>query len=166
MKSLGHFSLKMLLLNLLVSASCETRPAELIASVKGQQYGTIEVFKMVFATDSLFNNPVKNIYFANPASNSGGVDFPYRPACGGKPSAHMGCLQSEGYPGRSAKLIFDNINFKKGSVLWVRILYSKNSPESDSFTLHYNNALLISFVPTNRNSWDDYHSEDFKIKIP
>jgi len=108
---------------------------------------------------------VKTIYFSEPSSKSGAVDFPYRPPFGGQSSAHMGCSQAAGYPGGPAKLTFNNVLLKKGSTFWLRIQYSKNSSETDSFNLHYGNNLMLSFIPRNWNSWDEYHSEDFKIKI-
>jgi hypothetical protein len=165
MKSYGHYFFRLVLLCFLVLTGFEVLSAELTASVNGQKYGTIEVFKVVFARDSMFKDQVEIFYFSDPSHFFGAVDFPYRPHWGGAPSAHMGCSQTSEYPGGPAKITFNCPDFERGSTLWVRIVYSKNSPATDSFRLFYNSALMISFVPRNWGSWDDYHSADFRFRI-
>lgn len=140
--------------------------SELTVSVKGQQFGTIEIYTISFATDSLFKRPLKTFYCSSPSKSEGALDFPYRATLGGYNRAcHLGNFQTEEFPAGTAKLTFADNVLRKGSVYYVKIVYSKFSAQLDKLRLSFNGVEFFSFAPENQGSWEAFTSYVVKVRI-
>jgi hypothetical protein len=151
-----------------LSLPCVSNPKVLTASVKGQQYGTIEIYRIEFSSDSLFSSVI-SFYAGSPDKGyDGGVDLAFRASLSGSRAAHMGCTQENGiYPAAKAEIRFDASRLKSGATYFLRIIYSKNSDRSDKLILAVDGTKIFEFTPSDHDSWENFKpSKTYKVTIP